>query len=368
VSMPSASDEKATAASLAAEIRAVVRRIGRPVKIMEVCGTHTVELRKQGVHWLLPPEIALVSGPGCPVCVTPIGYIDNALALAGAGKALIASFGDMLRVPGSSGASLASYSASGRVRMVYSPSELLEIARGENRPVVFLGIGFETTIPAILSAFKSALNEGIENLFLYSAFKIIPPALRLLSADPSRRIDGFLLPGHVSVIIGPEAYSFLEAPGGLPGVITGFDGLEMLLGILMLLRRIERGERGIENAYAHVVKPGGNPKAQALMKEMLAPADALWRGLGVMPGSGMVLRNGFSGIDAEKRFALPEIGGHDDPRCLCHKVITGESLPTDCPLFSARCTPDDPVGPCMVSSEGTCAAYLRYSGAGGGAG
>ena len=356
-----ASSEKKTAASLAAEIRAVMKRIGRSVKIMEVCGTHTVELRKQGVLWLLPPEITLVSGPGCPVCVTPTGYIDNALGLAAGGEALVASFGDMLRVPGSSGDALAAHMGGGRVRIVYSPSELAGLAANEKRAVVFLGIGFETTIPAVLAAFKSAIGQGIKNLFLYPAFKLIPPALRLLAADPGRGIDGFLLPGHVSVIIGPEAYSFLEEPGGLPGVITGFDGVEMLLGILMLLCRIERGERGVENAYPHVVRPGGNPRALALMNEMLEPGNALWRGLGVIPGSGGRLKPELAGIDAEKHFGLPETSDRDDPRCLCRKLIMGESLPTDCPLFSVRCTPDDPVGPCMVSSEGTCAAYLRYS-------
>lgn len=353
-------EEKRLAGSLVAEIEKVVKEIGRPVKLMEVCGTHTVELRKQGVHSLLPAKITLVSGPGCPVCVTPSGYIDNAISLAGSGEVVIASFGDMLRVPGSNGEALVSFSGTGGVRLVYSPLELLSLAAGEKKPVVFLGIGFETTIPAVIAVFRRAFEQRIANLFLYSAFKVIPPALRILAADPARRVDGFLLPGHVSVILGPEPYTFLEKKGGLPGVITGFEGLDMLLGVLMLLRQIARGENKVENAYPRAVKPGGNPKALRMMEEMLEPRDALWRGLGVIPASGLGLKAELSSLDAEKRFPLPEVREHDNPRCLCRKVITGEALPTDCSLFAAACTPDDPIGPCMVSSEGTCAAYLRY--------
>jgi hydrogenase expression/formation protein HypD len=246
------------------------------------------------------------------------------------------------------------------VKLVYSPSELTAIARAESRPVVFLGIGFETTIPTVIAALKSAVGSGVGNLFLYSAFKVVPPALALLTADPERKIDGYLLPGHVSVILGPEAYAFLGKPGGLPGVITGFEGLDMLLGVLMIVRQVSRHESKVENAYPRAVKPGGNPRARALMDDMLEPRDALWRGLGVIPRSGLGLRPAFAELDAEAKFGIPAIRDSDDPRCLCRKVIAGEAIPYDCPLFGKRCTPDDPVGPCMVSSEGTCAAYLRY--------
>jgi hydrogenase expression/formation protein HypD len=353
-------NEKSLARSLLTGITREVQRIGRQVQIMEVCGTHTVELRRQGIHEMLPEGILLVSGPGCPVCVTPTGYIDNAIRLARSQEAVVASFGDMLRVPGSSGTTLSSLGSTGHVRLVYSPAELEQAARGTRMPVVFLAIGFETTIPAVIAALKSAASAGVRNLFLYCAFKVVPPALTLLTKDPDRRIDGYLLPGHVSVIIGPEAYAFLEEPGGLPGVITGFDGLDMLLGILMILRQVSRGENRVENAYPRAVKPGGNPRAQALMQEMLEPRDALWRGLGRLPGSGLGLKSSFAELDAEARFSLPEITDSDNPLCLCRKVITGDALPHDCGLFGRRCTPDDPVGPCMVSSEGTCAAYLRY--------
>jgi hydrogenase expression/formation protein HypD len=246
------------------------------------------------------------------------------------------------------------------VKLVYSPAELAGLARAAGRPVVFLGIGFETTIPTVAAAVKSAVESGVRNLSVYSAFKVVPPALALLTADPARRIDGYLLPGHVSVIIGPEAYAFLQGPGGLPGVITGFEGLDMLLGLLMIVRQVSRHESKVENAYPRAVKPGGNVRARELMKEMLEPRDALWRGLGVIPRSGLGLRPAFAEMDAEVKFGLPDIHDSDDPRCLCRKVIAGEAVPYDCPLFGKRCTPDDPVGPCMVSSEGTCAAYLRY--------
>jgi hydrogenase expression/formation protein HypD len=354
--------EKELAASLLSEIEKTVEGLGRTVRIMEVCGTHTVELRRQGIHGMLPEDITLISGPGCPVCVTPTGYIDNAISLARSGKALVASFGDMLRVPGSGGETLASLGSTGAVKLVYSPAELPALARAESRPVVFLGIGFETTIPTVISSLASALSSGVRNLLLYSAFKVVPPALHLLTESPERRIDGYLLPGHVSIILGPEPYGFLSEPGGIPGVITGFDGLDMLLGVLKLVRQVARGENRVENAYPRAVKPGGNPRARALMEEMLEPRDARWRGLGVIPDSGLFLRPALAEFDAEKVFGLPEVTDADDPRCLCPRVISGEAVPTECPLFGTRCTPDDPVGPCMVSAEGTCAAYLRYGG------
>ena len=249
-------DERQLAGRLVAEIEKSAARIGRPVRIMEVCGTHTVELRKQGIHSLLPPSVTLISGPGCPVCVTPTGYVDNALALAESGAAMIASFGDMLKVPGSTGRTLSSAAGQGRVKLVYSPSDLLEIAAGTQGPLVFLAVGFETTIPTIVSALAEARDRGIGNLSLYTSFKTVPPALRFLLANPEHGIDGFLLPGHVSVIIGSDAYGFLEKDGGRPGVVTGFDALDMLLGILLVLRQIAGGLNRVENAYPRAVKPG----------------------------------------------------------------------------------------------------------------
>ncbi len=354
------SNEKQVAAELVSEIEKTTRRIGRQVSLMEVCGTHTVELRRQAIHSLLPAEISLISGPGCPVCVTPAGYVDNALSLAESGQAVIATFGDMLKVPGADGRALSSLSGRGLVKVVYSPTELTDFARASSLPVVFLAVGFETTIPTVVSALLQAREAGVKNLLLYTAFKTVPRALRFLLSGPDHGIDGFILPGHVSVIIGEMAYAFLTSADGRPGVITGFEPLDMLLGILMLVRQIDKGERRVENAYSRAVKPEGNPRALALMEKNLELRNDVWRGLGVIPGAGLGLRPELASMDAEKAFALPPARDAEAPGCICSRVIAGKSIPPQCALFGRRCTPDDPVGPCMVSSEGTCAAYFRY--------
>jgi len=329
--------------------------------LMEVCGTHTVELRRTGIHSLLPQAISLVSGPGCPVCVTPAGYVDNALSLAESGQAVIATFGDMLKIPGTNGRALSSLSGRGLVKLVYSPTELVAIARVSALPVVFLAVGFETTIPTVVSALLEAKKAGASNLLLYTAFKTVTPALRFLLSSRDHGIDGFILPGHVSVVIGEKAYEFLAEADGRPGVITGFESLDMLLGILLLVRQIERGENRVENAYPRAVRADGNPRARAIMEENLVPRSDVWRGLGKIPDGALGLRPEWAGSDAEKRFELPEARDAEAPGCLCSRVIAGKAIPPECALFGRRCTPDDPVGPCMVSSEGTCAAYFRYS-------
>jgi hydrogenase expression/formation protein HypD len=352
--------DRRLAAPLLEDIRRAAAEINRTVRIMEVCGTHTVAIRRSGVHSLLPDNISLVSGPGCPVCVTPTSYIDNALRLLETTGATVASFGDMLKVPGSDGRNLAAYLGRGRVRIVYSPAELLPVARESNREVVFLAIGFETTIPTIAAAFAQARLEGIDNLFLYTAFKTVPPALRALLDSPDRNLDGFLLPGHVSVIIGEEPYRFLEEPGGVPGVITGFEPFDLLQGISAVLRQIVRGERKVENAYTRVVRPRGNPRAREIMSRLLEPADALWRGLGRIPASGLALNGDNGDRDARLHFSLPPLCNLEPPGCACARVLQGRVLPVECSLFGNPCTPETPVGPCMVSSEGTCAASFRY--------
>jgi hydrogenase expression/formation protein HypD len=354
------SDERALAASLVSEIDATARRIGREVRLMEVCGTHTVELRKQGIHSLLPDSVTLVSGPGCPVCVTPAGYIDNALELAGSRRATVATFGDMMKVPGTAGESLSSLTATGMVRMVYSPRELIDMAAERDHPVVFLAVGFETTTPTVVSALLEARDRGIRNLFLYTAFKTVPPALAFLLSNPEHGIDGFLLPGHVSVIIGSAAYPRLEEPGGRPGVITGFEALDMLLGINMLLRQVLAGRQRVENAYPRAVSVDGNLRAKDLVSRTLEPRDEPWRGLAAIPGGSLGLRDELADADAAKHFGLSPAADRDAPGCLCARVISGMASPPQCGLFGSRCTPEDPVGPCMVSSEGTCAAYFRY--------
>jgi hydrogenase expression/formation protein HypD len=355
------SDERRLAGELVSEIERTMRRIGKPLKLMEVCGTHTVELRRTGIHSLLPQAISLVSGPGCPVCVTPAGYVDNALSLAESGQAVIATFGDMLKIPGTNGRALSSLSGRGLVKLVYSPTELVAIARVSALPVVFLAVGFETTIPTVVSALLEAKKAGASNLLLYTAFKTVTPALRFLLSSRDHGIDGFILPGHVSVVIGEKAYEFLAEADGRPGVITGFESLDMLLGILLLVRQIERGENRVENAYPRAVRADGNPRARAIMEENLVPRSDVWRGLGKIPDGALGLRPEWAGSDAEKRFELPEARDAEAPGCLCSRVIAGKAIPPECALFGRRCTPDDPVGPCMVSSEGTCAAYFRYS-------
>lgn len=352
--------DRRLAAPLVEEIERNAAELSRTVRIMEVCGTHTVAIRRSGVHSLLPKNVLLVSGPGCPVCVTPTSYIDNALSILDGSKATIVSFGDMLKVPGSDGRNLAGYLGRGRVRIVYSPAELLPIARDSAEAVVFLAIGFETTIPTIAAAFLQARRAGIENLFLYTAFKTVPPALRALLASPGRNLEGFLLPGHVSVIIGEQPYRFLEQPGGVPGVITGFEPLDLLQGISDVLKQIADGEQRVENAYTRAVRSNGNPKARELMDLLLEPAEVLWRGFGRIPASGLALRTSYRDADAQVHFSLPPLHNVEPPGCLCAQVLQGRVLPTECTLFANRCTPETPVGPCMVSSEGTCAASFRY--------
>jgi hydrogenase expression/formation protein HypD len=355
-----ASSERALAAPWLEEIRRLAGSLGREVRIMEVCGTHTVSIRRAGLRSLLPENVRLLSGPGCPVCVTPAGYIDLALSLLDQPDLVLATFGDMLKVPGASGASLASRLGSGRLRILYSPAELPRLARGAAGPVVFLGVGFETTAPTVAAAFLQAAREGIDNLYLFAAFKTVPPALRALLSDPESRLDAFLLPGHVSAILGLEPYRFLEKAGGLPGAVTGFEPLDLLQGILALLRQLAAGTRRIQNAYPRVVRPGGNPRAREVLAELLEPEDALWRGLGLIPGSGLRLRERYRGLDAAARFGLPPVWNSEPPGCGCARVLLGRLEPEGCPLFGRSCTPESPIGPCMVSSEGSCAAAFRY--------
>lgn len=347
------------AGRLALAIRRTLEAIGRPVRLMEVCGTHTVALRSTGVRSLLPEGLELLSGPGCPVCVTPAGFIDNALRLVEEHGARVATFGDLARVPGTDGRTLARHLASGRVRVVYSPSELVSAAGADESPLVFLGVGFETTVPAVASVF---LGEGLPpNLLLYPAFKRIVPALAALVAGEERqrqRIDAFLLPGHVSVIIGSAAYGVLE--GVVPGVIAGFEPVDLLHAIVLALRQVAGREARVLNAYPRAVRPEGNPRARAAIDRLLRPGDEPWRGLGVVPGGSLVLRPEFRGLDAAAAFGLPPAADHDPPGCRCADVLRGRAAPRDCGLFAGACTPDRPVGPCMVSSEGACAAHFRY--------
>jgi len=345
-------------------IEETLRNIGRPVSVMEVCGTHTMAIGRFGLRNLLPPELCLVSGPGCPVCVTAIEDVDRALYLAGRERVLFATFGDMLRVPGTKGATLQKLRAAGAdIRVVLSSLDVLALAKGNGaREVVFMGIGFETTAPTTASLILRARERKLDNLTIFSVHKVIPPAMKALVEDPELNIDGFLCPGHVSTIIGSGPYDFLPEKAGASAVITGFEPADILEGILMILRQIETGKRKVEIQYTRAVNPEGNPRATAIMEKVFEPGPARWRGLGDIAGSGLLIREPYGTLDAARRFTFPEMTSEEIRGCSCGAILRGAKQPPQCPLFRIRCNPRNPLGPCMVSSEGTCAAYYRYGG------
>lgn len=335
---------------------------GKQLCFMEICGTHTMSIARHGIREVLPPGVRLVSGPGCPVCVTPAGYIDQAIRLAGDGH-IICSFGDMLNVPGSTTSLAAVRSKGADVRICYSPREALQTAQNNpSKEVIFLVIGFETTIAPVISMLEEAINSDTENISLLTAFKQVPPALHALLNDPELRLDGLLCPAHVSAIIGAEAYQPFTEKYHIPCVIAGFEPLDILLGIRGLLTQCAESEAKVDNQYSRVVKPAGNQAAQDLIKRFLEPCDTIWRGLGGLPRSGLQLKKEHSHHDAAVRFSLPEAVTTEPPGCRCGDVLRGIITPRQCPLFGNTCTPDSPVGACMVSSEGSCAAAYRYSG------
>lgn len=337
-----------------------MRAQGRPVRIMEVCGTHTMAIARHGIRGLLPDNVTLLSGPGCPVCVTDAGYIDAALALARAGHLLV-TFGDMLKVPGSAGSLAEARAAGAAIEVGYSPEHALALAaRHPEREVVFLAIGFETTIAPVASLVLTARAKGLRNLSLLTAFKLVPPALHALLDDPEVCVDAFLCPAHVSAIIGSEAYRPFVERHGVPCVVAGFEPLDILDGVLAIVGQLSDGQVELVNRYERVVRPRGNPRALALMDELLEPEDATWRGIGVLPASGLRLRPAFAGFDAARRHGVTTAGGRPDPGCRCGQVLQAKLRPDQCPLFGRACTPDAPVGPCMVSAEGSCAAYYKY--------
>lgn len=331
------------------------------IRLMEVCGTHTVSIFRSGIRSLLPEGIELISGPGCPVCVTPVGEIDRAIALAQTKDVTLLTFGDLMRVPATS-SSLNQERAMGRdIRIVTSPLDAVEIAQRETqRRIIFFAVGFETTSPAIAAAVKEARRRGISNLYLLSCQRLIPPAIRALLSSRDAKIDGFILPGHVSVIIGKTPYSFIAREFSLMGVITGFEALDILEGVYMLLCQKKEGRSEIEVQYRRAVKEEGNQLALEIMEEVFEPVSARWRGLGMIPKSGLTLREEFKEMDAALVFDIPYKDKRDPPGCLCGEILQGLKSPPDCPLFDTTCTPEMPVGPCMVSSEGSCAAFHKY--------
>ncbi len=333
----------------------------KDVRLMEVCGTHTVSIFRSGIRSLLPQTISLLSGPGCPVCVTDQGEIDAFIELARIDDVIIATFGDLMRVPGTK-SSLQKEGAGGQdIRVVYSTFDALEIARkNPARKVVFLGVGFETTAPTIAAAILSAAQAGVSNFSVISAHKLVPPALEALMAAERVNIDGFILPGHVSVIIGLNAYRPFFDRHGVPCVVAGFEPTDILQAITLLVEMLESGRPALENAYPRAVTPGGNTKAQQILDEIFEPADACWRGIGMIPQSGLKIREKYAAHDAQKLFDVQLPDAKTPKGCACGEILIGTKTPPECALYRKVCTPMDPVGPCMVSTEGTCAAYYKY--------
>ncbi|HJX34221.1 MAG TPA: hydrogenase formation protein HypD [Desulfatiglandales bacterium] len=333
----------------------------RPVCLMEVCGTHTVSIFRSGIRGLLPETISLVSGPGCPVCVTSLKEIDSFIAIAGMDNVILATFGDMMRVPGS-GSSLKEEAAKGRdIRMVYSSTDALRIA--EDNPykkVVFAGIGFETTAPTVAASVISARNMNLGNFHVYSAHKLVPPALTALMENFGTRVNGFILPGHVSAIIGREGYRSFFDNYRVPSVISGFEPIDILQAIYLLIEQIEGGKAELLNGYQRIVTSEGNRKAQRIIEDVFEKGDAEWRGIGTIPESGLEIREDYKEFDAKKILDLHVPEPEEPAGCACGEIIMGLRTPCDCPLYKKACTPAHPVGPCMVSSEGTCAAYYKY--------
>lgn len=347
------------AAELITSIQALAPAGG--ATLMEVCGTHTVAIARSGFRSILPHGTRLVSGPGCPVCVTANHEIDTVIALARCNDVILTTFGDMTRVPGSTTSLLEQKAAGYDVRIVYSPLDALRIASDNpSKQVVFAGVGFETTTPLVASVVKRAREADLENFSVFVAHKSVPETLEVLVNDPEVKIDALILPGHVSTIIGARPYEFLASKYGIPGVITGFEPVDVLQGIAMILRQLAEGRAEIEIAYARGVMYEGNPTALALIDEVFEHCDATWRGLGLIPGSGYKLREGWQDFDAVLRFD-PEVEPTVEPKgCRCGDILRGVMAPSECPLFGRGCTPEHPIGPCMVSSEGSCAAYYRY--------
>lgn len=333
----------------------------QPATLMEVCGTHTVAIARNGIRSLMPESIRLSSGPGCPVCVTSNQDIDKVIALARIPEVIIATFGDMTRVPGSTSSLLAEQAQGARVEIVYSPLDALRLAQeNPDSQIVFVGVGFETTTPLVARAILRAHKMGLKNFSVYGAHKNMPGALEAIVNDPELKLDALILPGHVSTIIGVEPYRFLAEKYGIPGVITGFEPNDVLQGIAMLVRQLHEGRADIEIAYARGVMAEGNPVAIEAIDTVFETVPAVWRGIGEIEGSGYKIRDEFADFDAMVRFDPPLEPTVEHKGCKCGDVLRGVMAPNECPLFRKVCTPENPIGPCMVSSEGSCAAYFRY--------
>ncbi len=339
------------------------RSVSRPFRVMEVCGTHTMSIFRSGLRSLLPEGLELISGPGCPVCVTSAAHIDAIIQLAEMKNSRITLFGDLFRVPGSNNYSLAHASAQGAtIDIVYSPMDALQLAKQHpSEMIIFLGVGFETTTPGIAATIMAAKNQNIDNFLVLSTHKVMPPPLMALLDDPELQIDGLLCPGHVSSIIGAGAYQPLVDKYRLSCVVGGFEPSDILQAFILLARQISKGEPKVENAYTRVVHWEKNQRATNMVAEIFEPVDMEWRGLGMIPRSGLRIRDKYAHYDVIKRLGITLKPTEEPKGCLCGEILKGKELPTACPLYGKRCTPANPVGPCMVSSEGTCAAFFKYA-------
>ena len=339
----------------------------KPIRLMEFCGGHTHAIMRYGIRQLVPKTVEMRSGPGCPVCVTATADLDKAIALAHLPKVIITTFGDMIRVPGSYSSLQQARAEGADIRVVYSTIDAVEIAKANpEKSVIFIGIGFETTAPTIAASILKAQREKIENFHVLSLNKLTPPVMKALLDLGEVKLDGIICPGHVSVTIGSHPYEFIPKNYGVACVISGFEPLDILLCIDKLVEQIENGQPGVEIAYSRGVKPEGNPKALELMGKVFEIGEANWRGIGAVPQSGLKIRREYGHFDADKAFSgLLRFAGSDKPAkepkgCRCGDVVRGAAMPPECKLFRKVCTPERPIGPCMVSSEGACAAYYQY--------
>jgi hydrogenase expression/formation protein HypD len=351
-------------AVLAKKIAAEIHRItSRPWTIMEVCGGQTHAILKFGIDELLPKEISLIHGPGCPVCVTPLEIIEQALDLAARHQVIFCSFGDMLRVPGCENDLLAVKANGGNVKIVYSPLDAVAVAeQNPKKEVVFFAVGFETTAPATAMAVLSAAQKGLKNFSLLVSHVLVPPAMETLLSSPNCLVQGFLAAGHVCTVMGCDEYLPIALKYHVPIVVTGFEPLDILQGVLMCVKQLESGRAEVENQYARAVKPHGNQPAQQLLREVFQIVPRKWRGLGEIPRSGFGLREKYAAFDAGKKFDVTRNQVAEPVECLAGLILRGQIKPAACPAFGNRCTPERPLGALMVSSEGACAAYYRYRG------
>ncbi|MCK9266278.1 hydrogenase formation protein HypD [bacterium] len=347
---------------LVKEIHIQSKKLSKQINLMEVCGTHTMSIGRYGIRGLLPSSVNLLSGPGCPVCVTSNRYFDIAMTLALQPNVLVATFGDILRVPGSFSTLEKENSKNNNIKVVYSPFECIPLAeKYPNKNILFLGVGFETTSPIVAATLKESKRLKIKNLYILSGHKLILPAMEFILDSGEVKIDGFLCPGHVSAITGSHIYKKISTKYSIPSVVSGFEPTDILQSILMLVASIAGKEKPcVKNQYIRVVKINGNPKAISLISEVFTETNSEWRGLGVIPKSGLSLKKEYIDFDPEKRFTIKIKKPKEDKDCICGSILKGVKTPIECKLFAKKCTPQHPVGPCMVSSEGTCASFYMY--------